>query len=186
MILNITTTTFPATNLGFLLHKNPNNFKSVKLSIGQAHIFYPEVSNERTTVSLLLDINPMDLAKSKKNIVRKGFSLAQYVNDRPYVASSFMSVALAKAFSTAMNGTCKNKPKLVNENMDFEVEVSVLHSPLGGENLIKRLFEPLGYEIEIKKYLLDEKFKDWGEAKHYTLKLKHNIKLKDYFHIYMF
>jgi len=186
MILNITTTTFPAKNLGFLLHKNPDNFKSVKLSIGKAHIFYPEASDERTTVSLLLDINPMELAKSKKNIIRKGFSLAQYVNDRPYVASSFMSVALAKAFSTAMNGTCKNKPELVDEKMDFEVEISVLHSPRGGDNLIKRLFLPLGYELEIKKYLLDEKFESWGEANYYTLKLRNKIKLKELLsHLYV-
>ena len=47
MILNISTTHFPATDLGYLLHKHPDKFQTLELSVGKAHIFYPEKSNER-------------------------------------------------------------------------------------------------------------------------------------------
>ena len=112
MLLNITTTHNPATDLGYLLHKHPDKFQTVEFSVGKAHIFYPEISPEKATISLLLDIDPIDMVRGK-NMTNESFSLANYVNDRPYVASSFMSVAIAKAFSSALNGNCKDKPELV-------------------------------------------------------------------------
>ena len=178
MLLNITTTHKPATDLGFLLHKHPDKLQSVDLSIGKAHIFYPESSQERTTVSLLLDIDAIDMVRGGRNLSGKGFSLGQYVNDRPYVASSFMSVAIAKAFSTAMNGTCKNKPELVNTEMPFEVSISVLPAPKGGEILIRKMFEPLGYSLELERHTLDDKFVNWGDSKYFSLKLSHTITLQ--------
>ena len=144
MLLTITTTHQPATDLGFLLHKHPDKFQSVDLSIGKAHIFYPESSESRTTVALLLDIDPIDMARGARKLSVKGFALGQYVNDRPYVASSLMSVALAKAFSTAMNGRCATRPELVDIEMPFEIKIAVLPAPRGGAVLIRKLFEPLG------------------------------------------
>ena len=126
MLLTITTTHKPATDLGFLLHKHPDKFQSVDLSMGKAYIFYPESSEDKTTVALLLDIDSIDMVKGARKRSGKGFSLGQYVNDRPYVASSFMSVGIAKAFSTAMNGRCKNKPELVTTKMPLEAKISIL------------------------------------------------------------
>ncbi len=174
MLLKITTTHRPATDLGFLLHKHPDKFQSVDLIVGQAHIFYPECSEERTTVALLLEINPLEIVRGRKN-----FALGQYVNDRPYVASSFMSSAISKAFSTAMNGRCSGKPELVDVQMPFEVTIAVLAVPRGGKALIRKLFEPLGYEIDIQSHLLDTQFEEWGEGKHFTLRLKHTLTLKE-------
>ena len=37
------------------------------------------------------------------------------MNDRPYATSSFLSVAVAKLFGTAMTGRCKERPELVDE-----------------------------------------------------------------------
>ncbi len=186
MLLNITTTHKPANNLGYLLHKHPAKLQSIDLSIGKAHIFYPENSNERTTASLLLDIDPIDMVRGGRNLSGKGFSLRQYVNDRPYVASSFMSVAIAKAFSTAMNGKCSKKPELVNIKMPFEVEISVLPAPKGGEILIRKMFEPLGYSVELKRHILDDKFVNWGDSKYFTLKLSHTITLQELLsHLYV-
>ncbi|MEM6262954.1 MAG: 3' terminal RNA ribose 2'-O-methyltransferase Hen1 [Bacteroidota bacterium] len=178
MLLNITTTHKPATDLGYLLHKHPDKFQTVELSIGKAHVFYPENSDERTTASLLLDIDPIDMVRGSRKGSRKGFSLGQYVNDRPYAASSFMSVAIAKAFSTAMNGKCSKKPELVEKKMPFEVQVSVLPAPKGGEPLIRNMFEPLGYSVELKRHILDEKFTSWGFSKYFTLKLRHTVTLQ--------
>ncbi len=104
--------------------------------------------------------------------------MGQYVNDRPYVASSFMSVAIAKAFSTAMNGKCSKKPELIDLPMPFEVTLSVIPAPKGGEMLIRRMFEPLGYTVALERHTLDEKFVDWGESKYFTLNLKHTITLQ--------
>jgi len=186
MLLNITTTHKSATDLGYLLHKHPDKLQSIDLSIGKAHVFYPENSEEKTTASLLLDIDPIDMVRGGRNLSGKGFSLGQYVNDRPYVASSFMSVAIAKAFSTAMNGTCNKKPELVNIKMPFEVNISVLPAPKGGEMLIRKMFEPLGYQIEVERHILDEKFVDWGESKYYSVKLKHIITLHELLsHLYV-
>ncbi len=176
MLLTITTRSKPAGNLSFLLHKHPNKLQSFDLSIGKAHVYYPESSDEKTSCALLLDIDPIDMVRGTRS--SGGFSLSQYVNDRPYVAASFMSVAIAKAFSTAMNGTCKNKPELVDVPMDLEAQITVVAAPKGGERLIRTLFKPLGYKIELERHILDEQFPDWGESKYFTLNLKHTIPLQ--------
>jgi 3' terminal RNA ribose 2'-O-methyltransferase Hen1 len=186
MLLTISTTHNSATDLGFLLHKHPDKFQSVDLSIGKAHIFYPDSSKEKTTIALLLDIDPIDMVRGKRNLSGKGFSLGQYVNDRPYVASSFMSVALSKAFSTAMNGRCAKKPELVDLKIPFKAKISVLPAPRGGENLIRKMFEPLGYKIKVQRYILDDKFKSWGYSKYFTLELSHTITIKELLsHLYV-
>ncbi len=185
MILSITTTHYPATDLGFLLHKHPDKLQTVELSMGEAHIFYTEKTDQKTTANLLLDIDSTEVARNHKN-PNKDFSLGQYVNDRPYIASSLMSVAVAKAFSSALNGNCKNKPELVTTKMPFEVCIVVISAPKGGENLIRKLFEPLGYQVEIKRYILDENFEEWGNSKYYTLNLQHNITLQELLsHLYV-
>lgn len=178
MILNISTTHYPATDLGYLLHKHPDKFQTLDLSVGKAHLFYPEKSEEKTTISLLLDIDPIDMVRNARNLGGDGFALGHYVNDRPYVASSFMSVALAKAFSSALNGKCKDKPELVDQKLPFEVTIAVVPAPKGGENLIRKLFEPLGYTVELTRHQLDNKFPEWGDSKYYTLKLTHTITTK--------
>ncbi|MEO0789088.1 MAG: 3' terminal RNA ribose 2'-O-methyltransferase Hen1 [Bacteroidota bacterium] len=186
MILTISTNHHRASDLGYLLHKHPDRLQSVTLSVGKAHIFYPESGVDRTTVALLLDIDPIDLVKNARKLSGKGFALGQYVNDRPYVASSFMSVALSKAFSTAMNGRCDTMPDLVDEALPFEVRIYTLPAPKGGQSLIKALFEPLGYRVQLDRYLLDEQFPDWGPSKYYTLSLANSIPLKDLLsHLYV-
>lgn len=186
MLLTITTTYKNATDLGFLLHKHPDKLQTVDLAVGKAHIFYPESSPEKTTVALLIDINSIDMVRGVRNLSGKGFSLGQYVNDRPYVASSYMSVALSKAFSTAMNGKCKNKPELVDIKMPFEVKISILPAPKGGELLIRKLLEPLGYLLNVERHQLDEKFTEWGDSKYYTISLTNTVRLQDLLsHLYV-
>ena len=186
MLLTITTTHKPATDLGFLLHKHPDKFQSLDFSMGKAHIFYPESSEAKTTVALLLEIDPIEMVRGSRNLSGKEFSLGQYVNDRPYVASSFMSVALAKAFSTAMNGRCKNKPELVITKMPLEAKISVLPAPQGGETLIRKLFEPLGYQVKLQRHILDEQFPDWGYSKYFTVQLFQIITLQELLsHLYV-
>lgn len=187
MILTISNTTAPAGNLRFLLHKHPDKLQTIDLAVGKAHIFYPESSADRTTVALMLEIDPIDMVRGGgRNLSGRGFSLGQYVNDRPYVASSFMSVALSKAFSTAMNEKCSNKPELVNQKLALEVNIDVLPAPRGGERLIRQFFEPLGYEVEIDHHPLDEKFPQWGNSKHFSVTLSQQLRLCDLLtHLYV-
>ncbi|TAE47732.1 MAG: 3' terminal RNA ribose 2'-O-methyltransferase Hen1 [Bacteroidetes bacterium] len=186
MILSITTTHFPATDLGYLLHKHPDRFQTVELSVGKAHLFYPEKSEEKTSICLLLDIDPIEMVRGARSQGKEGFALGQYVNDRPYVASSFMSVALAKAFSSALNGKCKDKPELVDLPLPLEVSLSVLPAPQGGEMLIRKLFGPLGYDITLVRHPLDEKFPEWGASSYYSLTLRHTITVREMLsHLYV-
>jgi len=187
VILTISNTTTPAGNLGFLLHKHPDKLQTIDLAVGRAHIFYPVSTVDRTTVALMLEIDPIDMVRGGgRNLSGRGFSLGQYVNDRPYVASSFMSVALSKAFSTAMNAKCSNKPELVDEKLALEVSIDVLPAPRGGEALIRRFFEPLGYEVSLDHHVLDEKFPQWGNSKHFSVRLSQQIKLCDLLtHLYV-
>ena len=185
MLLTITTTHRPATDLGFLLHKHPDKFQSVDLSMGKAHIFYPESSEDKTTVALLLDIDPIDLVRGARNLSGTGFPLRQYVNDRPYVASSFMSVAISKAFSTAMNGKCSKKPELVETKMPLKAKISVLPAPSGAV-LIYKMFEPLGYQVKLQQHILDKQFADWGDSKYFTLELSQTVTIKELLsHLYV-
>lgn len=65
MLLTITTTHQPATDLGYLLHKNPARVQTFSLNFGRAHVFYPEASVERCTVALLLEINTVHLVRDR-------------------------------------------------------------------------------------------------------------------------
>src|SRR3979409_1675925 len=104
MLLTIPTTHPPATNLGYLLHKNPARLQSFPLSFGQAHVFYPEATAERCTAALLLDVDAVGLGPNPRGPAGEGGTLAQYVNDRPYVSSSFLSVAIARVLGSALAG----------------------------------------------------------------------------------
>ncbi|MFA0963939.1 3' terminal RNA ribose 2'-O-methyltransferase Hen1 [Roseivirga sp. BDSF3-8] len=185
MLLKITTDRPGARDLSYLLHKHPDRMQSVKLTAGQAHIFYPVADESACSVCLLLDINPIEYIRSQKR-ENTDFALAQYVNDRPYVASSYMSVAIARAFSTAMNGTCSQRPDLVDEVMPFEVTIAVMPAPKGGEGLIRRLFEPLGYTVSVLRHPLDKEVQEWGESRYYTVALRGRQRLHELLsHLYI-
>jgi 3' terminal RNA ribose 2'-O-methyltransferase Hen1 len=166
MLLTISTTYEPATDLGFLLHKHPGRSQSFDLSFGQAHVFYPEVSPERTSAALLLDVDHVGMVRGKSR--NQSFLLEQYVNDRPFVASSFLSVAIAQVFGSAMSGRCKDRPELAATPIPLTARIDVL--PVrGGDGLIQRMFEPLGYSVETIRHPLDEKFPDWGESPYFSV-----------------
>ena len=186
MLLTITAEGENAAALSFLLHKHPDKLQQVELSVGAAYIFYPECEKEKVTAALLLDIDPIGMVRNAKNFVGKDFLLGQYVNDRPYVASSFVSSAISKAFSSAMNGSCKEHPEFIDMPLALTAKISVLPAPRGGELLIKRLFEPLGYTVEAERHLLDTQFSEWGYGKYFTLTLKNTLALKDLLsHLYV-
>ena len=142
MLLTISTTHRPATDLGYLLHKNPaRGVQTFKLACGQVHVFFPEVSDELCTAALMLDIDPIGLVRGP------GATLRDYVNDRPYVCSSFMSVAMTKVLRNALRGDCKDRPELVKSPIPLTAKLAAVPCR-GNDTLADDLFRPLGYEIE--------------------------------------
>ncbi|ASZ10191.1 3' terminal RNA ribose 2'-O-methyltransferase Hen1 [Chitinophaga pendula] len=177
MLLTISTTHYPASDLSYLLHKHPAKVQQAEVTGGVAHIFYTTVSDERCTAALLLDIDPVALVRGNGNERGNEFTLDQYVNDRPYAASSLLSGAIAKVYSSALNGRCKDKPALVNVAMPFEVKIPAL--PVrGGEAVLKGLFEPLGYEVSCTRHLIDEQHPEWGDSRYFDLHLRHTVTLQ--------
>ena len=181
MLLTITMTYQPATDLGYLLHKHPQRAQSFALSFGQAHVFYPEASVERCTAALLLEIDPQQLSRGQRGAT----PLEPYVNDRPYVASSFLSVAISEVFGTALNGHSAARKELAETKIPLRAKLTTLPCR-GGEGLIKRLFEPLGYSVTAEAHLLDEKNPDWGKSAYYTVTLEATCRLSDLLtHLYV-
>ncbi len=183
MLLTITTTHRPATDLGFLLHKHPDRLQTFSVRFGEAHVFYPEASEERCTAALLLDIDPVGLVRRGRGA--SSFALAEYVNDRPYVASSLLSVALVSVFKSAMAGACKEREELAAAAIPLEAALPAVPAR-GGESLVRRLFEPLGYTVEVTAIALDSQFPDWGGSRHVGLRLAGELRLADLLnHLYV-
>lgn len=185
MLLTISTTYSPATDLGYLLHKHPARMQSFGLSFGQAHVFYPEARTDKCTAALLLDVDPVGLVRRPHGQFAENFALAQYVSDRPYVASSFLSVAIARVFGSALSGKCKERPQLVETALPLKAELSILPCR-GGEKLLRRLFEPLGYTVTAEQHALDPQFPDWGQSRYWTVTLENTCRLSELLtHLYV-
>ena len=179
MLLTLSTTHVPATDLGFLLHKNPSRAQSTQVSSGTAHVFYPEAGEQRCTVALLLEVDPIGLVRTARSGAGPDdAALAQYVNDRPYAASSLLAVALGKVFATARRGTSKERPDLVDAALPLEVHVPAL-SCRGGADMARRFFQPLGWTVEATAVPLDETYPEWGDARTVDLRLTGTLRLAD-------
>jgi hypothetical protein len=167
VLLTLSTIHRPATDLGFLLHKHPERVQNFSLTFGEARVFYPEAGEKRCTAALLVDVDPVGLVRRGGG----GFALAEYVNDRPYAASSFMSVAMVSVFKTAMAGICKGHEELAAAAILLEAWLPSVAAS-GGPELARRLFEPLGWEVEVRALPLDPSFPAWGEDRHLELRLR--------------
>ncbi len=175
MLLTISTTLAPATDLGFLLHKNPARPQDVELPFGRARIFYPEATDARCTAALMLEVDPVGLVRNRQGPSGDGGTLDQYVNDRPYVASSFMSVAISRAFGSALSGTCVKRPELVGVVHPLVLELAAVPCH-GGETLLRALFEPLGYAVAATRHALDD---DGTPSRYFTVRLSGQQRLTD-------
>jgi 3' terminal RNA ribose 2'-O-methyltransferase Hen1 len=177
VLLTVSTTHRPATDLGYLLHKHPERVQEFRQSFGVATVLYPEATEGRCTVALMLDIDPVRLARSRARN-SPDFSLAQYVNDRPYAASSLLAVALADVFSTARSGRCVSRQELADSAIPLEIAIPVLPCR-GGAEVAHRLFEPLGWEVAAEPIPLDDGFPEWGASRYVRLALTGTVRLAD-------
>jgi 3' terminal RNA ribose 2'-O-methyltransferase Hen1 len=185
MLLTITTTHTPATDLGFLLHKNPARCQRFELTFGHAYVFFPEASPEKCTAALLLDVDPIGIVRGKAGSMMGG-PLDQYVNDRPYAATSLLSVALLQVFGSACKGQCKEKPDLTSLAIPLTAKIPSLPCRYGGDAFLRKLFEPLGYTIEASRLPLDERFPEWGESPYFDVTIRKTTPLKQLLtHLYV-
>lgn len=178
MLMTLTSTAPPATDLGFLLHKHPDRHQTFDLSVGTAHVFYPEADEGRCTAALLLEVDPIGLVRNRRFVGRDSFTLAQYVNDRPYAASSMLAVALGRVFGTAMAGRCDARPELVSQPLPLRVQLPALPCR-GGEPVARSLFEPLGWRVEAEPVPLDPARPQWGLSRYLSVTLTGTVRLQD-------
>jgi 3' terminal RNA ribose 2'-O-methyltransferase Hen1 len=184
MLLTLSTTHAPGTDLGFLLEKHPARAHEIEIAGGKATVFYSEASDNRCTAVLLLDIDPIGLVRGRHGQTLDR-PLEQYVNDRPYVASSFLSVALGTAFRSALAGKSRSRPELAATAIPLEVSIPALPCR-GGEGFLRALFEPLGYELTASRLPLDESFPEWGASPYFTVTLRASKTVREVLqHIYV-
>ena len=168
-----------------MLHKNPYRFQSFNLAFGRADVFYPEADSHRCTAALLLNIDPVGLVRPKPGTSSAGDLHRQYVNDRPYVASSHLSVAIASVFGSALAGKSRERPDLASTAIPLKAHVPVVPSS-EGDDLIRKLFEPLGYRVEVEGLQLDERFPQWGASPYFSVRLASETRLRDLLaHLYV-
>lgn len=185
VLLTISTTASPATDLGYLLHKHPAKAQTFGVSVGEAHVFYPEATAERCTAALLLEVDSIALVRGHKRTAAEGFALAQYVNDRPYAASSMLAMALAKVFRSAMSGRCDARPELAERALPLEIHLPVVPTR-GGVAEVALLFEPLGWTVDATAIALDPEVPQWGDSRYVDLRLRGEMRLADALgHIYV-
>lgn len=170
MIVTITTTHRPATDLGFLLMKHPDNVHAVDLPFGRATLFYPEADEARCTAAIALEVDAVELVRGKGRIED------QYVTDRPYAASSLLSVALGRLLGTAMGGRSRDRQALADTPLPLEATVTPLPAR-GTADLLARLFEPLGYSVAAEAIPLDPDHPEWGDSPYVALKLAGEVRL---------
>ena len=182
MQIEITLTRAPdasycARDLGYLLHKHPDHVHEREIAVGKASIFFPEANSARCTAALFLDVDPIALVRGR-NVQADGL-LDRYVNDRPFVANSFLSVALTRSFAQTMAGKSKERQQLAEISLPLQVRV-VPVAVSGGADMIKALFEPLGYAVDTT--VID----DSGQREIHDFRLLRTIRLADVLnHLYV-
>jgi 3' terminal RNA ribose 2'-O-methyltransferase Hen1 len=191
VLVTISTTMEPATDLGFLLHKHPARVQSFPVASGTAHVFYTDAAPRRCTAALLLEVDPVGLVRKSRGHSAEAFTLGQYVNDRPYAASSLLAVALSRVFKTAMAGRCDARPQAAATPLPLELHVPALpchggRAPQGqggpaqhGPALAEALFTPLGWQVTASPVPLDPQFPDWGDSRYVDLHLSGTVRLAD-------
>jgi 3' terminal RNA ribose 2'-O-methyltransferase Hen1 len=182
MLLTIRTTHRPARDLGFLLHKHPEHVHTREFPFGNATVFYTEATEDACTAAVLLDVDPVGMVRGRGG---KSGAEDQYVNDRPYVASSLLSVVLSRWFNSALAGRCERKADLTAADLPLEARLAAVPCR-GGETFLRGLFEPLGYEVEATRHELDERMPALGPSRLFTVTLRATRRLSDLLtHLYV-
>ncbi|MCJ1706244.1 3' terminal RNA ribose 2'-O-methyltransferase Hen1 [Microbacterium sp. VKM Ac-2923] len=166
-----------ATVLGYLLHKHPARAQTFTAPVGDIHVFAPEARPERCTFAMLLEVDPVGLVRNKRFRGDAG-ALDHYINDRPYVASSMLAVAIGAVFRTAMTGRSDSYPDLAASPLPLRIEIPVV-SVRGDDDMVERLFAPCGWSVAQEQVPLDPAFPEWGDSRFRSVTLKGRVRLAD-------
>lgn len=181
MLITLTCETPNAPEIGYLLGKNPASVFRREFSAGTVWVFYPAVSEQRVTIALVTEIDAVGLVRGPAALT----SLDSYVNDRPYVASSLTSVALSTAFGSALAGRFGAHAERAAEPMGWTVRLPAVACD-AGEELLTRIFMPLGYTITMTRLPLDTRFPAWGQSNVYDVTLAGRQTIRDVLsHLYV-
>jgi 3' terminal RNA ribose 2'-O-methyltransferase Hen1 len=178
VLLTLTTTRQPATDLGYLLVKHPDRLHEFDVPVGTAYVCFPEATPERCTAALILNVDPALLGRAAARPAPAGFALGRHVNDRPYAASSLFATALNRAFRSAMRGECRDRPELAAAAIDLTVRLPALRCR-GGAEFARRLLQPLGWTVEATPVPLDPAVPEWGESRYLDLTLTATTRVSD-------
>ncbi|OUE17867.1 bifunctional 3-demethylubiquinone-9 3-methyltransferase/ 2-octaprenyl-6-hydroxy phenol methylase [Clavibacter michiganensis] len=178
MLITLTSTAPSASDLSHLLRKHPAKAQSFDLAVGTAHVVYPEATEDRCTVALLLEVDPIALVRDRRFRSAGAASITHYVNDRPYASSSMLAVALGQVFRTAMGGRSDTFPELAASALPLTVTVAALPAR-GGADLVRDLFAPLGWRVEATPVPLDPAYPAWGDSLYVDLVLTGEVRLAD-------
>lgn len=180
MLVTLSTRGEAAADLSHLLHKHPGRAQSFDLSVGTAHVFYPADTDEVCTAALLLEIDAVALARSKR-YGADAQALSRYVNDRPYVSTSMLALAIGQVFRSAMAGKSESRPERAAAPIDLDVALTSVPSEPDehGVGLATRLFAPLGWAVEETRRPLDDTRPEWGDATTVGLRLRGSVRLSD-------
>ncbi|MFN9461864.1 MAG: 3' terminal RNA ribose 2'-O-methyltransferase Hen1, partial [Planctomycetota bacterium] len=161
VLLTLETAGPDASKISYLLHKHPDKVQSFTMSFGKVHVYYPKYQHDSAVACMLLDVDPVGMVRGAYR--ESDFMLGQYVNDRPFVASSFMSVAIAQVYSSALSGKCKDEPSLPQTPFPWTARIDSL-ATRGDSQWVEKVFSPLGYQVTTHSQLLDPEFPQWGES----------------------
>lgn len=167
-----------ASVLGYLLHKHPARVQTFSAPVGDIHVFYPEATPERCTVAVLVEVDPIGLVRNKRFRGDAG-ALDHYVNDRPYVASSMLAVAIGTVFRTAMTGRSDSYPELAAASLSLRIEIPVVSTRGGEDDLVRRLFEPCGWTVAEEQIVLDPEHPQWGDSRFSSVTLVGDVRLAE-------
>ncbi len=167
-----------ATVLGYLVHKHPARVHTFSAPVGDIHVFYPEATPERCTVAVLVEVDPIALVRNKRFRGDAG-ALDHYINDRPFVASSMLAVALGAVFRTAMTGRSDSYPELAAAPLPLRIDIPVVSTRGTDSDLVRRLFEPCGWRVDEVRIPLDPDHEHWGGSRYSSVTLTGEVRLAD-------
>ena len=117
-----------------------------------------------------MEIDPVEL-------VRGAQRPEDYVNDRPYVASSYLTVAMGRVFGTALAGNCQKRPELVNTILPLEITVEASARAAERKDCASSLNPSVSRGCH--RHLLDNSFPEWGESPYFRLNLRARTTVHD-------
>lgn len=174
VLLTITTTHRPATDLGHLLHQQPDRVQASRQSFDDATVLYPTAEQDRCTAALLLQVDAVRLAKSRAGGAAD-FSLGEYVSNRCCAASSLLAVAPGRVCSPTRCGA-----RQVHADTEVPLDIVIPVLPCrGGPRIAQRIFEPLGWQVEAKSVPLGRDHPGGDDSRHVRLRLTGVRRLAD-------